>query len=194
MDMFLGNLNMFSFSRVPNNIYYNISGKYFNKDLNWAGMEFMHRNISSVAFGDIDNDGDQDIFLNYGSLFFQDRNALMVNQGNDNNWLKVKLVGSRSNKSAIGSRIRAEITEGGQKRSVYAYVNSGGNYGSNSLQQHIGVGRAVQIDTLEIYWPTTDSTQIFNNVPVNASLRIVEGENQYDVISQPAIKLDPIIK
>ncbi len=186
-DIFLGNLGLFVYGLSVNRIYHNRQGESFDVAGNWIGADIIHQDIGGVAFGDLDNDGDQDIYLNTGGVIWQDNDVLLENPGFGNNWIKIRLVGKVSNRSAIGARIRADIIEGNQKRSVYAYVDSGGKCGSNSLQQHLGLGKAVNVDTLEIYWPTSNTTQVFHNVPANVSLKIVEGEDKYSVIELPAV-------
>jgi hypothetical protein len=59
---------------------------------------------------------------------------------------------------------------------VYKWVNSGGSFGANPLRQEIGLGKAEKIDTLEIYWPTSDTTQRFDDVAVNQFIEITEGQ------------------
>ena len=55
-------------------------------------------------------------------------------------------------------------------------MNSGGSFGANPLSQSIGLGKATKIDRLEIYWPKSDQTQIFTDVPLDTSLEITEGQ------------------
>ena len=109
-------------------------------------------------------------------------NVLYENPGFDNHWITIKLVGVRSNRSAIGARICAKIVENGDHRSIYKHVNSGGTFGANPLRQAIGLGNASNIERLEIFWPTTGKTQIFHNVPSNQFIQIVEGEDRYTTI------------
>ena len=133
-----------------------------------------------IAFADIDRDGDQDVFLQVGGIFPGDAfgDALFENPGANGNWLKVRLIGVRSNRSATGARIRCEIEDGGQRRSIYRYVGSGGSFGANPLQQMIGVGEAEEVDVLEIFWPTSGWTQVMRNVPVNQGIEIVEAQGR----------------
>lgn len=141
-----------------------------------------------VAFADFDNDGDQDIFIEMGGAFAGDAfsNALFENPGSGHHWLKVMLQGNESNRLGIGVRICATIPERQGTRSVYKWVNSGGSFGANPLScQHIGVGSADSVQTLEVYWPTSDTTQRFTNVDVDQCLRIVEGEDTYQTIPAP---------
>ena len=69
------------------------------------------------------------------------------------------------------------IDENGPQRSIYKHVNSGGSFGANPLRQTIGLGKASQIVKLEIYWPTTDTTQTFSNVPLDTVIHITAGRH-----------------
>jgi hypothetical protein len=100
---------------------------------------------------------------------------LFENPGFGGHWLKVELVGVESNRSAIGARIRTEVSEGGSRRSVYRQVNSGGTFGANPLRQTIGLGKADRVERLEVFWPASNRTQTFRNLPLDRSLVIVEG-------------------
>ncbi|NIR40168.1 MAG: CRTAC1 family protein, partial [Actinobacteria bacterium] len=67
--------------------------------------------------------------------------ALFENPGFDNRWVTLKLVGTASNRSAIGARIRIEVATASGPRTIYKHVNSGGSFGANPLQQTIGLGQ-----------------------------------------------------
>jgi hypothetical protein len=94
-----------------------------------------------IAFADIDNDRDQDIFANMGGAYTGDvyRKALFENPGNSNHWLKLKLVGVKSNRAAIGARIKVTVETAGRPRAIYKTVNSGGSFGANPLRQDLGL-------------------------------------------------------
>ncbi|NIS03213.1 MAG: CRTAC1 family protein, partial [Gemmatimonadetes bacterium] len=67
-------------------------------------------------------------------------NALFRNPGGfGHHWIKLRLLGTRSNRSAIGARIRVDVTEDGTSRSIYRWVGSGGSFGGNPLRQEIGL-------------------------------------------------------
>jgi hypothetical protein len=66
--------------------------------------------------------------------------------------------------------------ENGVSRFVYREVNSGGSFGCNPLTQHIGIGRATIIDSIEIIWPASNSTQLFKNIQPGETLKIKEGD------------------
>lgn len=75
-----------------------------------------------------------------------------------------------------------DIVENGEHRSVYRHVNSGGTFGANPLRQELGLGTAESIELLEIYWPTSDTTQTFRDVPMDRILEITEGEDSFKLI------------
>jgi len=68
-------------------------------------------------------------------------------------------------------------------------VTSGGSFGSNGFMQHIGLGRAHRIETLEIYWPASGTRQTFRDVPANRVLEIREGADTFAERQQPRIPL-----
>ena len=69
-----------------------------------------------------------------------------------------------------------DINEDGKQRSIYKFVNSGGSFGAGPLRQLIGLGNASRIDRVEIYWPTSDQTQVFTDVPLDSAFEVTEGQ------------------
>ena len=94
-----------------------------------------------------------------------------------------------SNRSAIGARIRADLTEDGSSRSVHRWVNSGGSFGCNSFTQHLGLGRAEGVDRLEVFWPRTGETQVFEDLPADRKVVIVEGEDELSMVEETPFRL-----
>ena len=170
-----------------------------------AGIDFVHENGAygdkllpetmggGCAFFDFDNDGDQDVFEQMGGAYLGDKfgNALYRNPGFGNRWIAIQLVGTQSNRSGIGARIHVVISEGAKTRSIYKHVNSGGSFGANPLRQYIGLGNADKIERLEIYWPTSDTTQIFHNVPMDRFIRIQENADQYKILKLKSFSMPP---
>lgn len=179
LDFYLGTGYPSYESLMPGVMYRNERGKRF-VDVTTAGGFGHLQKGHAVAFADLDHDGDQDVFEQMGGAFAGDRfhDALYENPGMGNHWLTLHLVGTTSNRSAIGAVIRIDITEAGQSRTVYRRVNSGGSFGSNPLRQTIGLGAATRIDRLQIYWPTSDTEQSFSAVPMDGHFRITEGQDQ----------------
>lgn len=169
---------------MPNVMYHNHRGKDFG-DVTFAGGFGHLQKGHGVSFADLDNDGDQDVFIELGGAFLGDSygKALFENPGFGNHWIKVKLAGRRSNRCGIGARIRADIEEGGGERSVYKWVNSGGSFGGNPLRQEIGLGSATQVKRLEIYWPASNLIQEFHNVPADQLIEVTEGESEFRTVS-----------
>ena len=164
----------------PNVMYRNLAGSGFADITTAAGLGHLQKG-HGVAFADLDHDGDQDIFMCIGGAYPGDGfgNALFENPGFSTHWIVIKLVGVRSNRSAIGVRIRAEIVEPAGRRNVYRHVNCGGSFGASPLRQHIGLGQATRIETLEIFWPTSGTTQTFRNVVADQFIEITEGQDTY---------------
>jgi hypothetical protein len=160
---------------MPNLMFHNHGGERFNDVTTAGGFGHLQKG-HGVSFADLDNDGDQDIYIEMGGAYPGDSfgNVFFSNPGFDNHWICIRLVGTRSNRSAIGARMRLDIREEGTERSVYKWVNSGGSFGANPLRQQIGVGKATRIELLEIYWPASDTTQYFKNLDVDQFIQIEE--------------------
>ena len=94
------------------------------------------------------------------------------------------MVGEQSNRSAIGARIRVDVIVGAKLRTIYKHVNSGGSFGSNPLRQTLGLGRAERIERVEVYWPTTDQTQVFDNVAFDSSYRVTEASDALALVER----------
>ncbi len=126
-----------------------------------------------VTFGDADADGDVDIYVSVGGAFIGDQwpNLFYRNQGTQNNWLTLKTVGIKSNRDGIGAKVTLMIGD----TTIYREVSGGGGFGStNSIPLEIGVGKAEQVDKLEIVWPS-GQIDIRMNLAVNQHLVLTEG-------------------
>ncbi len=190
LDFHLGTGDIFYSELTPNLMFLNRQGKGFD-DVTMAGGFGHLQKGHGVSFSDLDNDGDQDVFVEIGGAFPGDKffDALYENPGFGNHWITVRLDGRRSNRAAIGARIRARILEDGRERSIYRHVNSGGSFGCNPLRQTIGLGRAERLLSLEIWWPTTDVTQRFENVPMDQAIRIVEDADRWEPMALERFRL-----
>ena len=180
LDFYLGTGDPKIQSLMPNLMYINRDGKRFENVTMVGGFGHLQKG-HGIAFADLDNDGDADVFEQMGGALRGDEygDALYENPGFGNHWLSVKLVGTRSNRSAIGAQIRVEIIEGAEARSVYRHVNSGGSFGCNPLHQTVGLAKASAIRSVEVFWPTSEITQRFTNVGLDQIIQIVEGEPSF---------------
>ena len=174
---------------MPNLLFLNQAGSKFADVTTAAGLGHLQKG-HGVALADFDLDGDLDLFLEVGGAYAGDRfgNALFENPGFGNRWLAVRLVGSGSNRSALGARIKAVIGENGATRCVYRWVTSGGSFGASPLRQHLGLGQAESVDLLEIYWPTSDTTQQFMDVRAGQILEITEHATEYRTIQHDSVR------
>jgi hypothetical protein len=182
LDMYLGTGNPDFKSLIPNKMFKNIGGKKFADVTNSARVGNLQKG-HGVAFADIDNDGDQDIFIETGGALPGDAyyNSLYINPGqNSNNWISILLEGVKSNRSAIGAHIAVSFREDSVNRTVYMDVNSGGSFGSSPLRKEIGIGKAKMIDELKITWPTSGIVQVFKNIPPCQFLKITEGNDRLE--------------
>jgi hypothetical protein len=186
LDFYLGTGEPMISEILPNMMYLNNRGEQFI-DVTMAGGFGHLQKGHGIAFADFDEDGDQDIFQQMGGAKRVDkyRDALYQNPGFGSGWLKVKLVGKTSNRSGIGARIKATIKEGQSERSIYRHVGSGSSFGGNPFRQHIGIGKATEVARLEVYWPTTDKTQVFENIAVNQMIEVSEAEEKFRVLQGP---------
>jgi hypothetical protein len=134
------------------------------------------------AFGDFDNDGDVDVVVNTVNDFPQ---LLRCDSRTGNRWIKVKLIGTKSNRSGIGARLRCVTQPPGETKPHQQIdeVRSGGGYLSqNDLRVHFGLGQAGQVDLLEIKWPS-GIVDTLKDIAANQIIFIKEGEGL--VRSQP---------
>jgi hypothetical protein len=136
------------------------------------------------ASGDYNNDGKPDLIVSNAN---NQKSVLWKNNvSNNNNYIKIKLEGTSSNKKAIGSRIIVKDGDSLQMR----FTHCGNNYISqNSLIENIGVGHNKIIDTLKIFWPNGSEAQYFN-IGVNTLYSIKEGSlcftSNYDISTNTA--------
>jgi hypothetical protein len=127
-----------------------------------------------VAWADYDNDGFLDLLITSESA---GPNFLYRNSGNGNHWMKVKLVGTASNRSAIGAKVRVQATIREQTIWQMREItgNSGEDGGSGGLVAHFGLGDSATVDTLRIEWPS-GIVQELQDVEVNQILEVVESQ------------------
>lgn len=180
LDFYLATGNVAYWELRPNVMFLNQGASGF-ADVTMSGGFGHLQKGHGVSFADIDNDGDQDVYVQMGGQLPGDKfdDALFENPGFGVKWITLRLVGNRSNKSAIGTSIHVTTIEEGKPRSIYRHVNSGGSFGCNPLRQNIGLGRADRIESIEIHWPTSDRRQVFRDVSMNECIQIVEDEDRY---------------
>ena len=186
LDMYFGTGNPAYQSVIPNRLYKNINGKNFAEVTNSARVGHIQKG-HGVSFGDLNNDGWQDISIKMGGAFNGDgyQSSIFLNPGQNttNHFLGLKLEGTKSNKPGIGSKVTVKIHEGNKERIIYREVNSGGSFGCSPLRQEIGIGTATIIDELKIVWPASGITQVFKNIKPDQFIKVNEGKQAYEILS-----------
>jgi|HubBroStandDraft_6_1064221.scaffolds.fasta_scaffold01807_4 tetratricopeptide (TPR) repeat protein len=191
LDIYLGTGNPSYASMLPNVLLHNKEGKFFTDVTASSGTGELHKG-HGVAFADIDNDGDEDLLTEIGGAVIGDSHAfrLFENPGNGNDWISLHLDGVKTNRAAIGARIKVTVQDQGQpQRFIFRTVGSGGSFGASPLTQHIGLGKSARILDLEIDWPVSKTTQHFANVAPDQFLEIREFAKDYEKLSRPAFHL-----
>ena len=136
-------------------------------DVAWVNAADRVEDGRALSIFDYDRDGELDVILRN----FRQPAQLLHNRGGANHWLQLKLVGTRSNRDAVGARIRLETARGWQTR----YVTAGSGYlSAQSLVQHFGLGDQTRATRIEIFWPSGARTEL-RDVPGDRRHAIVEG-------------------
>lgn len=182
LDFYVGTGAPNPMSAVPNRMFRNIAGEGFEEVTAAGGFGHLQKG-HAVSFADFDNDGDQDVYAVMGGAFEGDvfENALFENPGFENNWISLDLKGIKSNKSAIGTRIKITTMEDESVFHLYATVSTGGSFGASSLRQELGIGKSEVIEQLKITWPS-GLVQEFEEVRINSFYEVEEGVNELKII------------
>ncbi len=155
LDLFV--TNGFCGNGLQNFLYKNNGSGSFSRDD--SSIEDLSTQCSfGAAWGDYDNDGFLDLIVancKGSNSQSQPRNTLLHNLGNDNNWIKFRLEGRVSNRSAIGARIRLKAQIDGDEVWQTRVISAQTGYnGQNSLTAHFGLKDANVVDSVEVYWPS----------------------------------------
>ena len=186
LDFYLGTGAPDFRSIVPNRMFRNNAGKSF-QDVTSAGRFGIIQKGHGVSFADIDNDGDQDIYTVVGGALSGDvfQNAFFQNPGNNNKWIVIQMEGTKSNRSAIGSRLQLVVEMAdGSSRDIFTTITPGASFGANSLQQEIGLGNANAIKNLKINWANKNNQFVdYGAVDMNQKIKIKEGDMKIQPIN-----------
>ena len=191
LDIYLGTGKPSFTFLMPNVLFRNDGGRRFEDVTAATGTGHLQKG-HGVAFADWDRDGDADIFLEAGGAVPGDRahNVLFQNPGYGNHWLTVKLVGTRTNRAALGAKIRVDLPgPDGAVASRYRTITAGSSFGGNPLACTIGLGQAKAISAVEISWPTSGTSQTFRDVPIDKAIEITEGRRDFRVLEAPPIAI-----
>jgi len=190
LDFYVGTGDAHFQALMPNRMFRNNAGVRFQDVTSSGGFGLIEKG-HGIGFGDIDHDGDQDVFAAMGGAYEGDlaHNVLFENPGHGNHWLSLWLEGVRSNRSAIGARVTVTLEVDGSERSIHRVVSSGSTFGGNPLRLDIGLGRAQRVSAVTVRWPTTGLTQELSPLSLDAAYRVREGVAEAELLERSAFVL-----
>jgi len=176
LDIYFGTGEPAYEALLPNRMFRNREGREFQDVTTSGGFGHLQKG-HGIAFADIENNGNEDVLEEIGGAFPGDtyEPVLYRNPGHGNHWITLELEGVQTNRAAFGTRIAVTFRDRNEQRRVYRTVGYGSSFGGNPLRQHIGLGKATSIEKIEIFWPASNTTQIFSNVPVDTAFHVKEG-------------------
>jgi ASPIC/UnbV protein len=130
--------------------------------------------LHGTTLADYDDSGNLSLFGSFGGFYWGSRETsrLYRNLGSGYNSLEIRLIGTRSNRDAIGARVSALAG----KRRIFKWVTGGNGFGcNNSRVVHLGLAREKQVKELQIDWPS-GLRQSFENIPAGQRIEIIEGQ------------------
>lgn len=155
--------------RSPRLLYQNLGNGRFKDVSAVSGTGISEpRSSRGSAYGDFDNDGDIDaLVMNMNEPPLLLRNDLK----SSNNWLKIKLIGVKSNRSAIGSRVTVKF---GNQKQLQEVTSQTSYYSHSDMRLHFGLGTNKEAETIEIQWASGEK-ETLKNVTANQIIKVKEG-------------------
>lgn len=185
LDMYLGTGDMSYEGLDINLLLKNVDGHRFQDVTMSSGTGHIQKG-HGVSFADYNHDGNLDFFVEHGGATPGDQayNSLFKNPGHRRHWLKVKLVGTKTNRAAIGASIQVDRKDADNSTiSVYRTIGNNSSFGGNTLVESIGLLDATRVAQITINWPTSKTQQTFKDLEVDRFIEITEGSDEIKVIS-----------
>lgn len=170
LDLFQVNSDLSRLFGQEDQLFRNLGQGRFQDVSTRLGEHFQRALLGrGAAYGDYDNDGDLDVVI----VNIDSSPVLLRNDGgSQNNWLLVRLVGTRSNRDGLGARVR--LTAGSRTQTAYKQSSSG-YLSQNDPRLHFGLGQATVVERLEIFWPS-GARQVLEGLAANQILTVEEPE------------------
>jgi hypothetical protein len=159
--------------REPLLLFHNIGGRYKNVSSESGPVFGKSFSARGMAVGDFNNDGGIDVLVavNDGAPIL-----LRNNVGKENHWLGVKLVGTKSNRDAVGARLTYKAGDLTRSR----MKTGGGSFlSSHDPRIVLGLGKRTRVDSLDVQWPQPGTVERFTDLPVDRYITIVEGTGKW---------------
>jgi FG-GAP-like repeat/ASPIC and UnbV len=201
LDFYAGTGNPDFHTLVPNRMFRNDGGKRF-QDVTTAGNFGHLQKGHGIAWGDVDNDGDLDVFEQMGGAYQADRaySALYENPRatpSDNaaraDWVSLELEGTTANRAAIGARVTVRLETPAGPRRIHRVVSSGGSFGASTLRVFVGLGDATRIAGVEVAWPLAGkgaaATQTFTGLEPARHYLLKQGAPAPTLLTRPVTPL-----
>jgi hypothetical protein len=206
LDVYAGTGNPDFHTLVPNRMFRNDGGRRF-QDVTTAGNFGHLQKGHGIAWGDVDNDGDQDIFEQMGGAYQADRaySALYQNPHASvaaprTDWVSLELEGTTANRAAIGARVTVRLETPSGPRRIHRVVSSGGSFGASTLRVFVGLGDATAIERVDVTWPVRRAgaaplpAQTFRGMVPARHYRLTQAAPVPVELKRPALALDHTAK
>jgi glyoxylase-like metal-dependent hydrolase (beta-lactamase superfamily II) len=177
LDVYFGGALKGDLMPAPNVLLLNRGGKRFDDVTESSGTRRLQSG-HSISFADANGDGSLDFVVTSGraSPGSREDHLLFQNLPPARRWLAIKLVGTKSNRKALGAKIHVELKDaGGALRSIDRTVGSVSASGGSSPVETIGLGDAASVDRLVVTWPTSRTSQTFRDIAAGQLIEVTEG-------------------
>jgi hypothetical protein len=175
---------------VPNRMFRNDGNGAF-QDVTTAGHFGHLQKGHGIAFGDVDNDGDQDVFEQMGGAYPADKAASADGPAIGANALQLEAQPAVAAAGVLvqGARLKVALETQTGRRFLYRTVSSGGSFGGSPFREEIGLGRATRVEWVEVTWPATGEVQRIEGLQPERHYRIREGAREATELKRPPFAL-----
>lgn len=190
-DLYLGTGEPSFAALIPNKMFLNDRGEKL-KDVSYSGGFAHIQKGHAVSMADIDMDGDLDVLEEMGGAFEGDAfySVFYENPGMGNHFIQLRLKGIQSNSFGAHARVRVYYKENGVQKMVHKQMDAGGSFGASPYILHFGLAKAQAIDSVVVYWPTSNTSQNFSNVALDGFYRLEENNHEAQKLDIKPIKWD----
>ena len=188
LDIYLGTGNPPFRTLMPNVMLRNDAGRGYQNVTTSGGFGHLQKG-HGIAFVDLDNDGDQDVYVQMGGAYPADKfaNALFENPGHGNRHLKIHLTATTGNQQAVGARVKVVVETPDGEREFHRAPGCVSSFGSHPRRLEIGLGQATAIKRIEIRWPVSNALQVIKGVSLDSFISVTEGVEDWKPIDLPGI-------